>query len=72
MLRITMPKQRIVAYIPLLPMRFPFRHRAMIPSGIEPELTPWVASSFRSTMGPWGDHGESNPDEQIHNLPFFR
>ena len=27
---------------------------------------------FHSTIGPWGDHGESNPDEQIHNLLFCR
>lgn len=29
-----------IAYIPLLPMRFPFRHRAMIPPGVEPGFTP--------------------------------
>ena len=29
-----------IAYIPLLPTCFPFRHRAVIPSGIEPEFTP--------------------------------
>lgn len=40
--------------------------------GSNPSLRREVALSYRSTMGPWGDHGESNPDEQIHNLPFCR
>ena len=62
-----------IAYIPSLPMRFPFRHRANDPIGNRTRVYAVRGRRLsRSTMGPWGDHGESNPDEQIHNLPFCR
>lgn len=80
MLRITMPKQRIVfidtisarhCIHPIASYAFPISPSCNDPIGDRTRVYAVRASSFRSTMGPWGDHGESDPDEQIHNLPFY-